>query len=462
MDAKKSLKECHPQKYYLTFLFRVIYYLGMGDCWYEKTERSRTHKILYGIWAFIYNSYLILNTINQVTANFRSDLTVKEKNDMIQFTFAHPCFCVKYMILIFQKERVRNLFKRMMEGNRSIYSSIDLDKESVRKAIIYSICLAVITLWTLLFALMDGIFTYISEGIPIRTEVVLYPTRHNSGFFVNILRFLVELHWWCIITNMLVADCLCVSTLIFSGYKFKIVTMYFNNLRKKTRNKIGTKSRLALRDDFEKDFKLGIQLHEEALWCAGYVQYAIGNLYSVQVFETITLLVMCLVKLVTNERNLTFLIAVLTYICCLVAMTLAYFSAAGDVTYHASTVSTSMFHCGWEFVAGSKSLRTMAVVAIQRSQVPVYMTAFGVMLLSYSNFISGWYSPGSSAEEKSGPREDGDGHEAVVVLVDSEVPKRSRKSSPGDGVTVTGWIAGRCHTMVYGGRHTMDPVIWSH
>ncbi|RVE48661.1 hypothetical protein evm_006732 [Chilo suppressalis] len=122
--------------------------------------------------------------------------------------------------------------------------------------------------------------------------------------------------------------------------------------------------------------------------CAEYVQYAIGNLYSVQVFETITVLVMCLVRLVINERDVLFLLAVLTYICCLFALTYAYFSAAGDVTYHASTVSTSMFHCGWEFVAGSKSLRSMAVVAIQRSQVPVYMTAFGVVLLSYSNFIS--------------------------------------------------------------------------
>lgn len=54
----------------------------------------------------------------------------------------------------------------------------------------------------------------------------------------------------------------------------------------------------------------------------------------------------------------------------------------------ASLVGTSIFHSGWEMFRGRSDLRVLAVVAIQMSQVPVYMTAFGVITLSHTNFIS--------------------------------------------------------------------------
>ncbi|CAH0757939.1 unnamed protein product [Diatraea saccharalis] len=311
MNASKSLKETHPQKYYLKLMCKFIYFMGMGDCWYEKTKRSKTHKVLYGIWAFIINAYVILTTINGVLANFRSDLLVKERNDLIQFSFAHPSFCLKYIILIFQKERVRVLLERMLEGTRSIYSSVEIDRASMKSAFIYVSSMVVSTFGTLLFATIDGIWTHIKEGIPIRTEVVLYPTRSDSGVFVNILRVMVELHWWCIVTYMLLVNALSTFSLTFTGYKFKLVRR-----------------------------------------CAQNMQYAIGNIYSIQVIETTALMVMTLVRLV------------------------------------ASMVGTSIFHSGWDMVPVSKSLRCMVVVSIQRSQVPVYMSAFGIIMLSHANFVT--------------------------------------------------------------------------
>ncbi|KAF9796875.1 hypothetical protein SFRURICE_015857 [Spodoptera frugiperda] len=73
---------------------------------------------------------------------------------------------------------------------------------------------------------------------------------------------------------------------------------------------------------------------------------------------------------------------------CLIILTGSYMMAAGDITHEASEVGTAIFHSGWEDCEGRADLRTLAVVALQMSQVPVYMTAFGVITLSYTNFIS--------------------------------------------------------------------------
>lgn len=58
-------------------------------------------------------------------------------------------------------------------------------------------------------------------GIPIRTEVVLYPTPADSGLFVNILRTLVEMHWWLIVALMTTVDALGACSLVFVGHKFR-------------------------------------------------------------------------------------------------------------------------------------------------------------------------------------------------------------------------------------------------
>lgn len=164
MDVSEDLKKVDPQKYFLKIICRLIYYMGMGDCWYEKTERSKFHKTVYSVWAVVINGYIILNTLNELLANFRSDLTSNEKNNLIQFSMAHPLLCAKYIFLVFQRKRCRVLFKRMVDRNSSSCRSLRIERKSVREAIWYFIGISSVSYGTLLMTSVDAFTAYKREG----------------------------------------------------------------------------------------------------------------------------------------------------------------------------------------------------------------------------------------------------------------------------------------------------------
>ncbi|XP_021202897.2 olfactory receptor 17 isoform X4 [Bombyx mori] len=377
----------NSQKFYTKMIFRYLYSVGLGDWWYQHEDRSDSHRKLYCLWAVISNAYIFLNICNELLANFRKDLTDVEKNDAIQFSFAHPLIFAKIASFFFNRKKIREVFGRLLEENRSVYSCGELEKESMKQIKRYSLAFIGVSYMTLVMSTIDGLRAHFKEGIPIRTEVTYYPSPSNSGVIVNILRFLVEFHWWYIVSVMVAIDSLAVASFVFVTFKFKLLQRYFKDMGLTVRRDQSNMTDEALADKFRRDFIVGVKLHENALWCAENVQKAFGWVYSVQVFETVALLVMCLVKLVTTNHNMIFLLANFAFMLCVIILNGSYMMPAGDVTYEASEVPTSIFLCGWELVRQT-DLRFLVVVAIQRSQVPVIMKAFGIMTLSYSNFIA--------------------------------------------------------------------------
>ncbi|XP_049871535.1 uncharacterized protein LOC126370615 [Pectinophora gossypiella] len=196
------------------------------------------------------------------------------------------------------------------------------------------------------------------------------------------------MHWYYCIAMMTAIDCLSVCSMVFISSKFKLLSTYFEGLKKKYQANVEKKSQQELEREYREEFVTGIKLHQNTLWYAQNVQYALGNLYSIQVVQSMFLLVLCLIKLVVIERNLMFWVANMTFMSCLVALLGGYMMAGGDITYEASLVPNAIFNCGWELMQGNKELRTMAVVALIRSQRSVVMVSFGVLELSYGNFIS--------------------------------------------------------------------------
>lgn len=97
-------------------------------------------------------------------------------------------------------------------------------------------------------------------------EVTLLPSQSYSGIFAPLFRFLIEFHWWLIVTNMVLVDGLSIFSLVYLGYKFRLVCMYFDNIRINTLRNIKTKSEKECAEEYEKDFVTGIKLHEDALW----------------------------------------------------------------------------------------------------------------------------------------------------------------------------------------------------
>ncbi|XP_026328210.1 uncharacterized protein LOC113236390 [Hyposmocoma kahamanoa] len=224
------------------------------------------------------------------------------------------------------------------------------------------------------------------SGIPIRTEVVLYPTPADTGIVVNILRILVEIHWWLLVALMTGVDCLVATSLVLVGYKFRTLAAYFGSLRQKYLQRSGENLDV-LEKDFRKDFIAGIKFHKEILWIQRYLQYALGSTYSIQITESLLLLSITMIKMVALERNSTNLIANFSYISCVIALTGAYMLSGGNIMIEAEKIPKAIFYSGWEFTRSGKRLRSLIVVTIIRSQVPVFMTAFGIIMLSHNNFI---------------------------------------------------------------------------
>ncbi|XP_013140335.1 PREDICTED: uncharacterized protein LOC106104750 [Papilio polytes] len=234
-----SLKESHPQKYYLKIISHFLYYFGLGEFWYEKLTYNYIQKLIYKLWVITSNSYIFLMILNEFLA-YRKDLNSKEK------------------------------------------------------------------------------------GIPIRTEVTYFPNQEYSGFSVNLLRFLIQFHWWFLL----------------------------------------------------------------AIICARKIQMSFGKLYTVQVVESISMLAICLLKLTTSVQDIASLVKNFMFISCVLLLNGTYMMSGGDVTYEASLISDSVFHCGWEYGKSRRGLRSLVVVTLQQSQVPIRMTAFGVLSLSYNSFIT--------------------------------------------------------------------------
>ncbi|XP_075979551.1 uncharacterized protein LOC142978846 [Anticarsia gemmatalis] len=380
------LKDTHPQKYYFKVICKMMYFIGMGECWYEAPKASFIRENLYKAWFYLANGFLCTVICNEFLAYCRN-LTDREKTDLMQFCIAHPLVYSKILALYYNRERVIVVIERLLEGPRSIFYSLELERASMRTCTKYCVTLTVTVYMTLFLAAADAIGAHIKEGVPITTEVVYYPSSANSGVFVNVLRFFMELHWYYMMAMMICIDSLCLCALVTVGCKFKVLQVYFHDLRSKMLENKEKKTRDDLEEEYKRDFVTGIKLHEDILWCAHNVQKSMGPIYSIQVFESVALLVMCLIKLVGAERNLSYLLTQMLYMAALILLTGSYMMAAGDITYEASMVPTSMFYSGWDLIRARSDFRVLAVVALQRSQVPVQMTAFGVITLSYTNFI---------------------------------------------------------------------------
>ncbi|XP_050669602.1 uncharacterized protein LOC126968626 [Leptidea sinapis] len=371
----------HPQKHCIKFICNIIYNCGLGNYWYAEKKRTTLRNNIYKAWCLATNIFGVTFIFNEIIANTRNDLTLKERNDLMQFTFGHPTIAAKVIILYLKREDIRVLLKKLLEYRSDCCLEM-IYKQSMKRAVLYCTALISVLMFTIFMIVVDAVKAYLVEGIPIRIEVPFYPSAADTGFFVNVLRVLIEIHFCFIIVIMTSIDCLSLCCLVFLGFKFRQVRMFFEGLRKINQTTVQE-------EEFMKRLIFGIQLHEDALWCARNVQKALGNIYSVQIIESIALLVVCLVRLVAaGHGNMTLFLASLAATICLTILTGSYMMDSADVTHEALSISTAIFHCGWENVRLSAGSRSVLVIAIQCSQVPVKMTAFGVINLSYASFIS--------------------------------------------------------------------------
>uniref|UniRef100_A0A0K8TUR0 Odorant receptor n=1 Tax=Epiphyas postvittana TaxID=65032 RepID=A0A0K8TUR0_EPIPO len=374
-----TLKATHPQKYYLRVVSRLMFYFGFGTYWYEGSPTR--YPRLYAAWCILIQSYIFIVVMNLVMAIIRPDLREEEKSEVVQLGFSQLLVVLKLIIIILQRHRIRAGFKKLLEEDRDIFCSLEVEKQSVKTAKAFFLPFIIGSYSHLSTTLVRWIFVSVMNGTPIQTQITYFPTPALAGFPYNVLRILIIAHWWLYVTIMITSDCLCCLPIFFIAAKFKQVRMYFENLGE-------SDLREWTADDFMKAIVNGIKLHQNALWSASNIQSAMGILYGVQILLTVILAGISLFQLASLERTFMNMASGAVYIICISFLTGAYMINSGVITYEAEAVATAMFHCGWQRVPAERRLRTLLVVAIQRAQMPVYMTAFGVINLSHESYVT--------------------------------------------------------------------------
>ncbi|XP_073960002.1 uncharacterized protein isoform X1 [Choristoneura fumiferana] len=383
-----TLKETHPQKYYLRLISRLMYYFGLGNYWYEGS--STRHPRLYIAWCIFIQTYMLIVVLDIFLAILRPDLHDEEKSEAIQIGFCQLLVLLKFIIVILQRNRIRKGFKKLLEEDRDIFSSLEVEKRSVKTAKIFFLPFLFVIYSYLGTTVVSWTFASILNGTPIQTQVIYFPTPAHTGFPYNLLRLFIIGHWWLHATMMTTSDCLCSLPIFFVAAKFKQVQMYFENLGVMDLEHWSG-------EDFKKAVIDGIKLHRNALWCASNIQSAMGTLYGIQILQTVILGGISLCQLAiqcislcffqSQERTMMILLSEAVFIVCVSVLTAAYMINSGVISHEAATVATSIFHCGWQRVPMDNNLRTLLVVAIYQAQLPVYMTAFGMLTLSHESFV---------------------------------------------------------------------------
>ncbi|CAK1542351.1 unnamed protein product [Leptosia nina] len=358
-----------PQKYYLKNICNALYYLGVADCWYE--IRDVKYPIMRKVYSLIANVFGIIFIANGLAAHFTPDLTFKEKNDLLIYSYGFPAITLKVIIVYVRKEEIKMFLKKLVEDEEFDESAVKAAKLVIKTMIItvYSVSAVQMSV---------GFKDYFVEDIPIRIEVLFFPRETDTGHLVNTIRVLGVIHFWYMICVMTAVECLCLCALVFIRFKFIRIRVFFEEMEK-----IPFSSEL-----YEKRFVKGVELYKKTLWCAHNVQKAIGGVYSVQIVESLSLLVIFLLRIIyAGSDMMLFLVSLSSYLF-MVLLTGLYMMYSANVSYEALQVPTAVFHCGWENVKIKAGLRKLIVVTLQQSQKQIHMTAFGVINLSYETFIT--------------------------------------------------------------------------
>lgn len=130
-----SLKETHPQKYYLKRVSELMFYFGLGTYWYEGS--STRYPRLYIAWCIFIQLYMLIVVLDIFLAILRTDLRDEEKSEAIQIGFCQLLVLLKFIIVILQRNRIREGFKKLLEQDRDIFNSLEVEKRSVKTAKIF-------------------------------------------------------------------------------------------------------------------------------------------------------------------------------------------------------------------------------------------------------------------------------------------------------------------------------------
>lgn len=173
MSINQIENDKNPTKDFVYLISRMLYFFGLGDCWFEGNAISWNRKKMYRIWCFFGHGFISAVILAEIAGNFQPNLTQKERSDVMQFSWAHPTIYIKCLFVSLQRHRIRDLLKNLLVDTRSIFTCKSLERAAIKNSKLYSFAIISTCYFTFLSIIIDGIVVAYKEG-KINVKIIMY------------------------------------------------------------------------------------------------------------------------------------------------------------------------------------------------------------------------------------------------------------------------------------------------
>ncbi|XP_053611529.1 odorant receptor 49a-like isoform X2 [Plodia interpunctella] len=232
----------------------------------------------------------------------------------------------------------------------------------------------------------------VSARAPFYTVVTYLPYYEDDSTGASFFRVFFYATWLYMMLPMMSADCLPIAHLIMLAYKFITLRHHYDRIRAEFDNDILVLNKKVAIEKLKAGFLEGILMHQKLMYLADEIHRVFGIIMSLQVCESSAVAVLLLLRLaLSSHLDLTNAFMTYTFVCSLFILLALNLWNAGEITYQASLLSSSMFYSGWHLCEPEnprRDIRQLVLISCAQAQKPLILKAFGIQELSYETFVS--------------------------------------------------------------------------
>ncbi|XP_075971954.1 uncharacterized protein LOC142973815 [Anticarsia gemmatalis] len=348
---------------------------------------SRRFVKVYDKFQVLAEALLIMMLVSNFLAIFtQRNLSQRQATDLSLTTITSPYVFYSYYTFLYYKKQVRDLLYNWVVVLKEHYSDTKGQMQMIREMKVYFGMVVISAAIVVLERALHSFINWALYGAIFNPFVTAWPdvTEASSvGFAIRLTYYIVT---WLYSLRGQGTYGLIIILLVIPTYQFRDVQNYFYSLENifKEDDSQEEKER-----KYEEGFRRGIYMHVLSLWCLRQCQYVCRTIFCGQLFVTIASLLLVMPPLLVSEG----LSAKLPYVPMLVVILteLAIIMCnSGNITYEALGVADAIYCSGWHNCYGMSSVRVrkLVVISMMQAQQRVVLTAFGVLELSYENFVT--------------------------------------------------------------------------
>ncbi|XP_064292501.1 uncharacterized protein LOC128675848 isoform X1 [Plodia interpunctella] len=367
---------------------KYVYYAGIGNYW---SENMYPETILYKIYTIVsFSIYTVMIFLENLAALFGNFPEV-EKNSAAMFFAIHNIVLTKMLLLLYHKESIRKLNFEMAAVCENFEEERVMKRQYLK--VKFGILLYVVSVYLSLIAYgVESTRKAYAEGAPFYTVVTYLPYYEDDSTGASFFRVFFYATWLYMMLPMMSADCLPIAHLIMLAYKFITLRHHYDRIRAEFDNDILVLNKKVAIEKLKAGFLEGILMHQKLMYLADEIHRVFGIIMSLQVCESSAVAVLLLLRLaLSSHLDLTNAFMTYTFVCSLFILLALNLWNAGEITYQASLLSSSMFYSGWHLCEPEnprRDIRQLVLISCAQAQKPLILKAFGIQELSYETFVS--------------------------------------------------------------------------